>query len=35
MSRLLNPHDWLAQHPRLILALLSIGYVAVCSLEFM
>jgi len=35
MRTLLNPHDWLAQHPRLILALLSLGYVAVGTLEVM
>lgn len=35
MRVLLNPNDWLAQHPRLILALLSIGYVLVCTLEVM
>ena len=33
MRFLLNPNDWLAQHPRLMLSLLVIGYVAVCSME--
>lgn len=35
MRVLLNPHDWLAQRPRLILAVLLIGYIAVCTLEAM
>ena len=33
MRRLFSTDDWLARHPRLILALLSLGYVAVCTLE--
>ena len=35
MNRLLNPHDWLAQHPRLLLTVVFIGYVLVCTLEVM
>ena len=35
MNLLLNPHDWLAQHPRLILSLLAVGYVLICTLEVM
>ena len=33
MRALLNPNDWLARHPRLILALMTVAYIAVCTLE--
>lgn len=33
MRVLLNPHDWLAQHPRLILSLIVVGYILICTLE--
>lgn len=33
MRRLFSTDDWLARHPRIVAALLFIGYVLVCSLE--
>ena len=33
MRFLLNPNDWLARHPRLILTLMTVAYIAVCTLE--
>lgn len=33
MRRLFSTDDWLARHPRLMLTLMVLGYIAVCTLE--
>lgn len=35
MRVLFSTDDWLARHPRLILAALATGYVLVCTAEVM
>lgn len=33
MRRLFSTDDWMARHPRLIAAILIVGYILVCSVE--
>ncbi len=33
MRRLFSTDDWLARHPRLLIALMFVMYVLVCSVE--
>lgn len=33
MRHLFATDDWLARHPRLILTLMTVAYIAVCTLE--